>query len=154
MVGNEESSFVSEMLLQETIWVLQTRFIIGYWSLLSWCLLPCTHLLLTFSCRFTMCRYICYFLVLFFVAKRRYRFQENGLMGLARWFCLLCMVFEDGVTMFLFLYSSLLLYLTLNFECFDMEQICFSFLMVYLSRLMFSWLPALCLPYLFGLFFV
>ena len=36
--------------------------------------------------------------------------------------------------MFLFLYSSLLLYLTLHPECFEVEQICFSCLMVYFNE--------------------
>ena len=40
-------------------------------------------------------------------------------------------MFDDGVVMFSFLYSSSLLYLTLRLECFQVKQICFSFLMVY-----------------------
>ena len=41
------------------------------------------------------------------------------------------LVFDDGVAMFLFLYSFSLLYLTLHLECFEVNQICFSFVMVY-----------------------
>ena len=40
-------------------------------------------------------------------------------------------MFDDGVVMFSFLYISSLLYLTLRLECFQVKQICFSFLMVY-----------------------
>ena len=44
-------------------------------------------------------------------------------------------MFDSGVVMFLFLYSSLLLYLTLHPECFEVEQICFSCLMVYFDEI-------------------
>ena len=43
-------------------------------------------------------------------------------------------MFDDGVVMFSFLYSSSLLYLTLHLECFEVKQICFSFLVVYFAE--------------------
>ena len=44
-------------------------------------------------------------------------------------------MFGAGAAMFLFLYSSSLLYLALYPECFEVEQICLSFLMVYFNEI-------------------
>ena len=44
---------------------------------------------------------------------------------------MILLVLDGGIVMFLFLYISSLLYLTLHLECFEVEQICFSFLMVH-----------------------
>ena len=57
------------------------------------------------------------------------------MMGFVDDFACYILMFEDSVVMILFLYSSSLLYLTLRLECFEVEQICFSFLMVYFVKI-------------------
>ena len=77
-----------------------------------------------------------YFLVMFFVAKKDCRFQENGLWrGYVDDFAFYILLFYGSVVMFLLLYSCLLLYLTLHPEYFEVEQICFSCLMVYFDKI-------------------
>ena len=96
-----------------------------------------------FSCRSALCHYIYYSLVLSFVARKDCRFQENDLWrGSVDDFAFYILVFDGGVVMFLFLFSSSLLDLTLHPECFEVEQICFSCLMVYFDEtdvLAFIW---------------
>ena len=74
--------------------------------------------------------------------------------GLVDDFSLYILMLDGGVVMILFLYSFSLLYLILHPKCFEVEQICFSRLMLYFDEidvLAFAWflLAIFVCPYFF-----
>ena len=88
--------------------------------------------LLAFSQHVIICNISWY---CFFFSRRGCRFLENCLWrSLVDDFAYYILAFDDGVLMLVFLYSFSLLYLKLYLECFELEQICFSFLMLHFVK--------------------